>query len=98
MVPALLTWQANNIRGQWKRALVSAFSVAMGAAGGLGGSFVFRIQDTPHYYPAFATCLAATSGTIVIVLLLLLKFTRANKRAAAGGKIIEGLEGFRYTL
>jgi len=35
---------------------------------------------------------------IIIACLLTLKFHRANKRAAAGGKIIEGLEGFRYTL
>ncbi|KXT06978.1 hypothetical protein AC578_7248 [Pseudocercospora eumusae] len=98
MVPALLTWQANNIRGQWKRALVSAFSVGTGAAGGLGGSFIFKTGDEPHFYPGIATCLAAIFACIVVVLLLLLKFMRANKRAAAGGKPIEGLEGFRYTL
>jgi len=34
---------------------------------------------------------------MVITLLLEWKFARANKRAAAGGKVIEGLEGFRYT-
>jgi hypothetical protein len=34
---------------------------------------------------------------MIITLLLEFKFWRANKRAAAGGKIIEGLEGFRYT-
>jgi hypothetical protein len=39
------------------------------------------------------------AGMIVVVSLLLnLKFWMANKRANAGGKIIEGLEGFRYTL
>jgi hypothetical protein len=39
------------------------------------------------------------AGLIVIIALLMdLTFWRANKRAAAGGKIIEGLEGFRYTL
>lgn len=34
-VPAVLTWQANNIRGQWKRALTSATLVG---AGGIGGN------------------------------------------------------------
>jgi hypothetical protein len=39
------------------------------------------------------------AGLIVVVSLLLnLKFWMANKRADNGGKIIEGLEGFRYTL
>lgn len=45
------------------------------------------------YATILASCLV-----VVITLLLSLKFHRANKRAAAGGKIIEGLEGFRYTL
>ena len=34
-VPANLTWQANNVRGQWKRAFVSALNVAMMASGSL---------------------------------------------------------------
>jgi hypothetical protein len=44
------------------------------------------------------TCIIASGLVIPITLALDWKFHRANKRAAAGGKIIEGLEGFRYTL
>jgi hypothetical protein len=42
---------------------------------------------------------SSSAGGLIIVItaLLELKFWRANKRAAAGGKSIEGLEGFRYT-
>jgi hypothetical protein len=40
----------------------------------------------------------ACGGVMLIGCMLELKFTRANKRAAAGGKVIEGLAGFRYTL
>jgi len=44
-----------------------------------------------------ATLLAA--GLIVLITLALdWKFWKANKRAAAGGKPIEGLVGFQYTL
>jgi len=35
---------------------------------------------------------------VVISLAMDYKFWKANKRADAGGKAIEGLEGFRYTL
>lgn len=97
-VPAVLTWQANNIRGQWKRALCSATLVGAGGVGGIVGGTVFRTQDKPHYVPGVTACMVAAGLIVVTALLLNLKFWRANKRANAGGKLIEGLEGFRYTL
>ncbi|EEU33696.1 uncharacterized protein NECHADRAFT_98368 [Fusarium vanettenii 77-13-4] len=97
-VPCILTWQANNIRGQWKRALCSATLVGTGGIGGIIGSTVFRSQDAPGYRPGIYAAMIASSLIILITLALDVKFFRANKRAAAGGKIIGGLEGFRYTL
>lgn len=97
-VPCVLTWQANNIRGQWKRALCSATLVGSGGLGGIVGSTVFRSQDAPGYRPGIYTTMLAAALIIVISLVLNLKFWRANKRAEAGGKVIEGLHGFRYTL
>ncbi|KAK5116386.1 hypothetical protein LTR62_007933 [Meristemomyces frigidus] len=97
-VPCILTFQANNIRGQWKRALTSATLVGAGGIGGIIGSTVFRSQDKPAYRPGMYTTILASGLIVVITLLLMLKFARANKRAAAGGKVIEGLAGFRYTL
>lgn len=44
-IPQCMTWQANNIRGQWKRALCSATLVAFGGIGGIIGSLVFRRVD-----------------------------------------------------
>jgi MFS family permease len=97
-VPCVLTWQANNIRGQWKRALCSATLVGAGGIGGIIGSTVFRSQDSPKYRPGITACMIAAGLIIVVACALDLKFIRANKRAASGGKVIEGLEGFRYTL
>lgn len=97
-VPAVLTYQANNIRGQWKRAFCSATLVGFGGIGGIIGSTVFREQDAPRYHPGIEACMIANGLILVIVTTLSLKFWRANKLADKGGKIIEGLEGFRYTL
>jgi hypothetical protein len=97
-VPCVLTWQANCIRGQWKRALCSATLVGAGGLGGIIGGTVFRTQDAPHYVPGIIACMIAAGLIVVTALLLDLKFWMANKRAASGGKIIEGLQGFRYTL
>jgi len=41
-VPAVLAYQANNIRGQWKRAFCSATLVGFGGIGGICGSLIFR--------------------------------------------------------
>lgn len=97
-VPTILTYQANNIRGQWKRALASATLVGMGGVGGIVGSTIFREQDKPAYRPGMYGCILASGLIVLITCGLTLKFHRANKRAASGGKAIEGLVGFRYTL
>lgn len=97
-VPAVLTYQANNIRGQWKRAFCSATLVGFGGIGGIIGSTIFRGQDSPTYRPGIMGTMTANGLSILIVLALSLKFWRANKRVAAGSKIIEHQEGFLYTL
>jgi hypothetical protein len=97
-VPCVLTYQANNIRGQWKRALCSATLVGAGGIGGIIGSTVFRDQDKPGYKPGIYATMISGGLIVIITLAMTFNFNRANKRAAAGGKWIEGLEGFRYTL
>ena len=97
-VPPILTYQANNNRGQWKRALISATSVGAGGIGRIIGTTIFRAKGSPNYQPGIIAVMIANALTIVIVAALSFKFNRANKRAEAGGKVIEGLAGFRYTL
>ena len=41
-LPAIMAYQANNIRGQWKRAFTSAVLVAFGGIGEVAGSLIFR--------------------------------------------------------
>ena len=53
-VPATMSYQANNIRGQWKRAFCSATLVGAGGIGGIAGSLVFRQVAWPvrEIFPA----------------------------------------------
>jgi len=95
--PALLTYSANNCRGQWKRAFTSATLIGGGAIGGIIGTSVFRAKDAPGYRPGILTCLLANALMIVIIGILSLRFSRANKRARTEGKANEGLVGFMYT-
>ncbi|RYP08957.1 hypothetical protein DL764_001568 [Monosporascus ibericus] len=47
--PPVLTYQANNIRGHWKRAFCSATLIAFGGIGGIAGALVYRSQDQPRH-------------------------------------------------
>ena len=72
-IPATMSYQANNIRGQWKRAFCSAILVGMGGVGGIAGGLVFREQDKPGYEPGLYACIACCLLTIVIVILITLR-------------------------
>ncbi|KAJ5281849.1 MFS general substrate transporter [Penicillium angulare] len=96
-IPASMAYQANNIRGQWKRAFASAVFVGLGASGGMTGSLVFRTQDAPNYHPGVLTSLGLSVLAIVLVLLLSLRFYILNKKVARGELVIGNLPGFKYT-
>jgi MFS family permease len=97
-VPAIMAYQANNIRGQWKRAFCSASLVGFGGIGGIAGSLVFRQQDAPSYRPGIWAGIACNILILIITGFLTLWFKHCNRRVAKRGKLIEGLEGFKYTL
>ncbi|CBX97915.1 hypothetical protein IAQ61_000905 [Plenodomus lingam] len=101
-VPATMSYQANNIRGQWKRAFCSATLVGMGGVGGVAGGLVFRTQDKPGYRPGLYACIACCLLTLVIVCLITLRSWSLNKRADRGELELEynddgDQKGFRYT-
>jgi tellurite resistance protein TehA-like permease len=79
-----MSYQANNIRGQWKRAFCSATLVGMGGVGGIAGGLVFRLQDAPSYRPGLYACIACCFLTLIIVGLISLSSWRSNKKADRG--------------
>lgn len=94
-----MTYQANNIRGHWKRAFCSATLVGFGGIGGIIGSLVFREADAPAYHPGLYACIVSQLIIIFIVLGLSVKFRADNKKVDRGEIQIEGSEqGFKYTL
>ena len=92
-----MTYQANNIVGQWRRAFCSATLVGAGAIGGIVGSLTFRGQDAPTYRPGLYTCFTAAALLILSVAVTSISFCRMNSKQSQGKAVIEGLEGFRYT-
>ncbi|KAF1998635.1 MFS general substrate transporter [Amniculicola lignicola CBS 123094] len=100
-VPATMAYQANNIRGQWKRAFCSATLVGFGGIGGIAGGLVFRTQDAPNYHPGLYACIATSLLTLITTALLTVEFVRKNKKADRGEIELEdsheAQKGFRYT-
>merc|ERR1712036_8431 len=83
-IPAAMAYQANNIRGQWKRAFASATLVGFGGIGGIAGSTVFRGQDSPHYTLGIGFCIACNILIMLIVVVNTIVFRRQNRRADNG--------------
>lgn len=102
-VPTVMSFQANNLRGQWKRAFCSATLVGFGGIGGIAGSLIFREQDkATGYKPGMYACMACAGLSILLVLACDLGFKVANSKADKGGKVPESHDDddapdFRYT-
>ncbi|KAF1985521.1 MFS general substrate transporter [Aulographum hederae CBS 113979] len=91
-IPQAMTYQANNIRGQWKRAFCSATLVGFGGIGGIAGSLVFRTQDSPEYHNGIWACIACSLLNIILVGWLSLIFKRENRKVDAGRLNVDGSE------
>ncbi|KAJ4244604.1 hypothetical protein NW762_014460 [Fusarium torreyae] len=96
--PTVMVFQANNIRGNWKRAFCSASMIGFGGTGGIAGSLVFRSRDAPHYLPGIYSCLTANGIILITTTVLVLYFIRQNRLSEQGKIVIEELPGFRYTI
>ncbi|RDH27424.1 major facilitator superfamily domain-containing protein [Aspergillus welwitschiae] len=97
-IPAVMAYQANNIRGQWTRAFCSATLIGVGAIGGIVSSLVFQSKDAPEYRPGIWTTIACNLITMITVAALSVWFRYANKQADRGERVIEGSADFRYTI
>jgi len=92
---ALSAYAQNNITGQWKRATISATLSAFTGLGGIAGSYIVRQKEAPRYMTAIWVSIGSHILMIAIVLVTSGLFWYANRRVAR--RVIEGVEGFRYT-
>lgn len=65
---------------------------------GIAASNIFRQQDAPRYIPAMIAVIATQVLSILHVLKNFYVYSRQNRKADRGEGVIEGQEGFRYTL
>ncbi|CED84101.1 Permease of the major facilitator superfamily [Phaffia rhodozyma] len=97
-VPATLAWMNNSILGSSKRSVGSAMAIGFGGIGGILATTVFVQKDAPRYLKGLWITVGLQFLTIILALTFTTYFSRANKKVRAGEKVIEGREGFEYTL
>lgn len=97
-IPTAMAFLANNIIDTKKRQTAVALMTMWGGMGGITGSLIFREQDYPGYRPGLYGSFTSMSLFVIMSLSMSWYFNRRNKAADATGEILEGVEGFRYTL
>ncbi|KAF8537938.1 major facilitator superfamily domain-containing protein [Trichophaea hybrida] len=96
-IPAVLSYQSNNIRMSSKRSVGSALQVGFGAIGGIYASTVFRDKDKPGYMPGMWATIATQIFTMTAVAVMTWYFKSENKKQKQG-KVLEDHPEFTYTL
>ncbi|KAH8894005.1 MFS transporter [Thozetella sp. PMI_491] len=78
--PGVNAWNVANQAGAAKRAASIGFLVAMGNAGGVIGSYIYKSNEAPKYPTGYGTSLAFAATGIVAALSLEFLLWRSNKR------------------
>ncbi|GES57974.1 phthalate transporter [Aspergillus terreus] len=89
-VTACMTWQSNNIRGQWKRALSSAIMVGTGASEAWPAVWSFGVRMRRPIPPAPMP--PSLTGLVTAC------FICANREADRNAKVLGESPNIRYTL
>lgn len=98
IIPTVFTFMSNNIVSVKSRKVGIALQIVVGAVGGVVGSQIFRVKDAPKYRPGMYAALALMVVFMINVAGITEYFRRQNKKADEEGLIIDGVDGFRYTL
>lgn len=86
--PTGITWLANNLAGDYKRAVGMALHIGIGNFGGAFASNFYRAKDAPHYILGHSLELGFIGMGLIATLVVVFLYTKINaKRETA---IIEG--------
>ncbi|KAJ4252916.1 hypothetical protein NW762_010822 [Fusarium torreyae] len=97
-IPSALAFLANNVVGNSKRQFAVPIQTVFGGIGGIIGSVMFREKDYPEYRPGLYAAFGCMAMNAFLAGGMALYFMDQNKKADRKGRVLEGLEGFRYTV
>ncbi|CAK7206455.1 hypothetical protein SEUCBS139899_009250 [Sporothrix eucalyptigena] len=96
--PLIVVWAVDNASNHVKRSVTSGLQLSFGAIGGIIGSTVFRAQDAPYYTPGIIVVLCSSFVIAVVAAFFYFYFGKQNKLRKEAGLLLEGQQGFYYTL
>ncbi|KAM5345139.1 hypothetical protein ACJ41O_011001 [Fusarium nematophilum] len=97
-IPSALAFLANNVVVTSKRQFAVPIQTVFGGIGGVIGSMIFRREDYPGYRPGLYASLGCMALNAILAGGLCVFFWFQNRKADRTGKVLEKLQGFRYTL
>ncbi len=78
--PTIVSWMANNLAGDYKRAVGMALHIGLGNFGGTFGSNFYRTQDGPHYTLGHGIAIGFIGLGLVATFVLIVIYTMINKK------------------
>lgn len=92
-----LSLVTRNVAGSTKKSVVVSLTFIAWAAGNSIGPQVFRSQDAPRYFPAFATILCCLFALVVVLIMLRYYYIWQNsrkERKIASGEVVADEAGY----
>lgn len=88
-----LSWPANNVSGQTKRAVVGAMQISIGNLGAVLGTQLYRPATAPRYLLGHGFALGYLVANVAVTCIIWWYLERQNKKRDAAG-IAAGFQGF----
>lgn len=79
-VITLISWVSNNLAPSWKRAVGTALCVGLGNLGGIVGSNIFLVKESPKYYTGYGVSFACIGLAIISALVLRTAYLAQNRK------------------
>ncbi|THC97914.1 hypothetical protein EYZ11_002612 [Aspergillus tanneri] len=94
-VAIVLSWPANNVSGQTKRAIANAMQISIGNLGAVLGTQLYRTEMSPRYYVGHGFSLGYLLANILVVGILwkVLKWENAEKAQVREREGLQALMG-----
>ena len=91
----VLSWPANNVSGQTKRATSNAMQISIGNLGAVLGTQLYRSQDGPRFFLGHGFALGYLVANVLAVGVLWAVLTKENgvKEKGGGDVTVQGLDG-----
>ncbi|RSM14774.1 hypothetical protein CDV31_005208 [Fusarium ambrosium] len=79
-VITLISWVSNNLAPSWKRAVGTALCVGLGNLGGIVGSNIFLVRESPRYYTGYGVSFACIGLAIISAIVLRAAYMAQNRK------------------